>query len=593
MTRVLNRQLGKVLSLILSVAMLVTGLPVDLLGGFASVKAEEAIVAEGVEETVSVEAYNTDANGDSTDGIDVWDFGAEKLDETIYNNKLTVDIINGFYPKEDSKGNKIEPGTSGINLPSFKAGDLSYDNAGATNHRLRTSNTALTRYDSNTKKSADGTIEYKGNVYSNSAKNTNVFMQLDNVKAGDIITVIAASNGTDSTIKFDCVSDPTVKSQQYVHTAGSSVAKEYVYYAAIDGSYKFYSVDEKLVVCRVLREHTKLVTVSGDVDVSKAPGLTNPTLIFANDTTGAAVEVASSNGKYEVKLNEQYSYTVTLKDANGYVVSAGSNALTIGKGDGDKAFPVAVEKVPLKHVSGNITVNGKADPEVLGKVEGTADKISSAAKSTSAQTVSSIRPTAALNFSNIAQIPTAKNIFIAASNFICRVEIFSCSTPKLSAAAFNFSTAGAAPNIFSSSTPLKSSIFARYAVSSASANPAAAEIISTTKKTVGKISAKIPAARHKSTVSKNVTSAAVDSGKTTRGSQSFSKSAVSVSSRKISPVRKLSRAAARRNNFSRNSSSTAKIILCDKNLSAYRNAAREIPAVRTSVMPTDSALNGG
>ena len=36
-----------------------------------------------------------------------------------------------------------------------------------------------------------------------------------------------------------------------------------------------------------------------------------------------------------------------------------------------------------------------------------------------------------------------------------------------------------------------------------------------------------------------------------------------------------------------------KIILCEKNLSAYRSAAREIPAVRTSVIPTDNALSGG
>lgn len=36
-----------------------------------------------------------------------------------------------------------------------------------------------------------------------------------------------------------------------------------------------------------------------------------------------------------------------------------------------------------------------------------------------------------------------------------------------------------------------------------------------------------------------------------------------------------------------------KIILCVKNLSAYRKTAREIPAVRTKVIPTDNALSGG
>ena len=60
------------------------------------------------------------------DGLtDVWDFGAEQLDASQYDNQLTVDIINSWY---DSS---ITPGSSGNNLPDFTAGDLSWTGGGS------------------------------------------------------------------------------------------------------------------------------------------------------------------------------------------------------------------------------------------------------------------------------------------------------------------------------------------------------------------------------------------------------------------------------------------------------------------------------
>lgn len=49
--------------------------------------------------------------------MDVWDFGAEQLDKTLYENQLTVDIINSWY------ASTITAGTQGPVFPSkFTAG---------------------------------------------------------------------------------------------------------------------------------------------------------------------------------------------------------------------------------------------------------------------------------------------------------------------------------------------------------------------------------------------------------------------------------------------------------------------------------------
>ena len=79
--------------------------------------------------------------------IDVWDFGAEQLDPAVYNNLLNTTVINGWYTYSAT----IVLGTASTNnvFPSSFAsvGGLSW--IGGTNDRLRTTNTALTRYDAN------------------------------------------------------------------------------------------------------------------------------------------------------------------------------------------------------------------------------------------------------------------------------------------------------------------------------------------------------------------------------------------------------------------------------------------------------------
>ena len=83
--------------------------------------------------------------------VDVWDFGAEQLDSAKYNNMLSVEEINSWFPDK-------EAGSTGVTNGGFISSDeqLEFNGGGKVNHRLRSTNAALTRYDDKSLKDADG-----------------------------------------------------------------------------------------------------------------------------------------------------------------------------------------------------------------------------------------------------------------------------------------------------------------------------------------------------------------------------------------------------------------------------------------------------
>lgn len=283
---------------------------------------------------------------------DVWDFGAEQLDESKYNNKLTVAEINGWYPAA------VTPGSEGNTIASFTSsdGELAFNDGGKpTTHRLRTTNTALTRRDAKSLKDANGT-EYSGYIYSNSAANPDVYVAL-NCNAGDTVTVIVGSNGGDSTINFEGPSG--VEATEKFLSSGAK-AQEMKFYPKETGTYKFYSTDEKLVVARIYRSSAQTVTVSGAVTAPAA--LNGYSVAFTNTENGAVTSAAVSGGKYTAQLQVPFTYDVSLLNANGYIVTSESK-LTV---DAAKTFDVTVQAVDLVTVKGNIT---GLSAEALSKLE--------------------------------------------------------------------------------------------------------------------------------------------------------------------------------------------------------------------------------
>lgn len=328
-------------------------------------------IANETDPTTSVTGKNADGKPD------VWDFAAGAtaisdgtatayIDTDTYNNMLTEDIINGWY---DST---VTAGSSGEGIGDFSVtgedGDtlLEFYANSKTNHRIRTKNTAITRYDEKSLTGTDGNTYY-GYLYSN-ASGTGVYLGVY-LEAGDVVTAVVSSNGGDSTIVFENIDDST-DAQTYSYVAGNAGIA--TFYATQTGEYKMYSTNEKLVVARLTVEKKDYVLVSGDVTMEE--GTTEPSgtyyVQFTNDITGAVTRAKVKNGTYAAYLNEDYTYSVSLYKANGWVIKNDSTSFTLDSSlytEDDEngktyTYDVTVEAVNLVEVTGSITgldaVNG-------------------------------------------------------------------------------------------------------------------------------------------------------------------------------------------------------------------------------------------
>lgn len=273
--------------------------------------------------------------------IDVWDFGADKLDESKYNNMLTADIINGWY------GSGTAAGSTGATIGSFVTDELVFNGGGNTNNRIRGCNEAITRYDDKKAKTIeDATLN--GYVYSNNASAV-VYMGIK-LYEGDILTMYTGSNGGASTIYCESPSGKIQKAE----SNGDGV--KITFNASEYGMYKVYSINEKLVVYRAMREHTNPVQVSGTVNTADAAGIdsTGYSLRFTNKTTGAQTDVTPSGGKYSVYLNDSYAYDVSLVGANGYVIKS-NTTVDVKKGSSAVTENVTIASVDVAKITGKIT----------------------------------------------------------------------------------------------------------------------------------------------------------------------------------------------------------------------------------------------
>ncbi|MDE7269187.1 MAG: hypothetical protein K2N81_01800, partial [Acetatifactor sp.] len=295
---------------------------------------------------------------------DVWDFGAMKVDGA--NNLLTADIINGFYPE----GTKA--GTTGIQtISSFEATDSNGVVAikfvtDKSNHRIRTTNTAISRYDDKSKSGANNTT-YDGFLYSNNTSNADTVANSINgasadagradhldiyLYEGDTLTCMLGSNSNPANYKLYDPNNAEFAEYDFKNTYGVEAA---VFHAAGEGWYKLYCTDEKLVCARITRAHAPKVAVSGSIDVTKAADIpAGYGVIYTNTTTGYKTEIPVADNKYTGTVSGGYSYKVSLKDANGYVVRGGKD-FTVGTDKEAVENNLTVETVDQKTISGKVT----------------------------------------------------------------------------------------------------------------------------------------------------------------------------------------------------------------------------------------------
>ncbi len=268
---------------------------------------------------------------------DVWDFGAVQLDPVLYNNMLDELAINSWYDAA------ISPGTSGINLPSFNAGDLGYVTNNVTSDRLRTTNTNLTRWDQNIASSTN----FTGRIYVNSGGNTGRYLTL-NLAEDDEVTLFARSDAG-GTLNFVYISDPASQTDQIALPA-AEIEAEFVAKSA--GEYHVFDSTGKPSYFRVTRKAANYITITGVVDETQATGIPNGYQLQFTNAAGKVVSALASGGNYSAVLPADYTYDLSLSGANGYIITSG-NSLTVT--ESTTTHDVTILQVDLYNLSGNIT----------------------------------------------------------------------------------------------------------------------------------------------------------------------------------------------------------------------------------------------
>lgn len=286
---------------------------------------------------------------------DVWDFGAVQLDAGTYNNLLTESVMNAWYDVS------IAPGTSGIVLPAtFSAGALTW--IGSTNDRLRTTNTAITRYDAN----VASVVDYTGRIYCNGIPNVSTgfpnsrYITLT-LNEDDEIQVISRSD-TDGVLSFVYQADPVIQTNTTATSSASGTVTTSNFVAKNAGVYLLYDATAKASFYRIYRKAAVYTTVTGTVDVSAAPGIPSGYSVVFTNAAGKTWTAIVSGGTYSINVPVGYTYELSLADASGYVISTGGSIDTTGVTTPSVTHDIAVLSVNLATLSGTVTGLGDALP---------------------------------------------------------------------------------------------------------------------------------------------------------------------------------------------------------------------------------------
>ncbi|SDS65055.1 T9SS type A sorting domain-containing protein [Gramella sp. MAR_2010_147] len=266
---------------------------------------------------------------------DVWDFGATQLDESQYNNMLNEARINSWYDES------ITPGSSGNTLPDFTAGDLSFTGGGSD--RLRTTNTNLTRYDEN----IDEYEEFKGRIYINSRGATDRFMSLE-LNEDDKVTLWVLGQDGNGELHFENIANPEL--QNDVVSVGGEL-QEVSFVAKANGNYHIYDTADKPSYFRIIRTPATYTNLSGNVDLTDAPGIPEDYSIVFSIEEGKTWNAVPTDGSYQVELPIGFKYDLSLAGADGYVISSGTS---LEVSESTTTFDITIEKVEIYPVTGSI-----------------------------------------------------------------------------------------------------------------------------------------------------------------------------------------------------------------------------------------------
>ncbi|MDQ0972352.1 pectin methylesterase-like acyl-CoA thioesterase/lysophospholipase L1-like esterase [Neobacillus niacini] len=309
----------------------------------------------------NVVAFASDTSNDRK--IDIWDLGGIQTSGDLYNNIITADVL-------DSK-TTIKSGT----FVTTAFGDLTIANPSTTDRSYYYQSDGATvginssGFWGSQKYSYDDGYHANGVYYANGTGGPGRrYLTLENVVAGDKITVYGGTSNGDETIHFVhaavSVSGTTVTvkpdtSQVQDSTAAFTTSAQKVEFTAqYSGSYQIYVSAEKggkPYFQRVMR--TPGVKVSGSVNLNGSDITEGYALNFTNQKTGDTTTVnANADNSFNAVLATGYDYIVTLKNIASYRISDETKVVRTSTSDITQGKSVSFDVVAnmLVTVSGNI-----------------------------------------------------------------------------------------------------------------------------------------------------------------------------------------------------------------------------------------------
>ncbi|UXP31759.1 pectinesterase family protein [Reichenbachiella agarivorans] len=271
---------------------------------------------------------------------EVWDFGAEQLNEELYINNLNVDVMNAWFPG-------VDPGTRAQNIGGFTNGVLTFVGV-AGSDRIRTTNELLTRTDENISDNGTG---YTGRLYINSSAKRDRYLSLY-LSEDDEVTIVSRADAAGNLV-FEYMGDPEAQTDIFALT---TTPTPYSFVAKETGEYQIYDNLGKPSYYRIYHKNADYYTLTGTVDVTDAASIPDGYQISFTNEAGKEWLADVDAGSYSVDLPSGYSYDLDLVGANGYVINTGK---TIAIDETTTTFDVAIVEVSLNTVTGSITGLGE------------------------------------------------------------------------------------------------------------------------------------------------------------------------------------------------------------------------------------------
>ncbi|WP_284645749.1 pectinesterase family protein [Paenibacillus silviterrae] len=295
--------------------------------------------------------------------IDIWDFGGIQTSGDLYNNHITAEVLNS--KTTIKSGTFVTTAFGDVMIANPVTSDRSYyyESDGTT--------VGVNSYGfwGTQKHSYDDGYNANGAYYANGTGGTGRrFLTVDNVMAGDKITVYGGTSNGDETIHMvhaaisvsgtTVTVKPDVLQVQVSTAAFTTSAQKVEFTAQYSGSYQIYvtaGAGGKPYFQRVVR--TPGVKVSGTVNVNGSDISPGYALHFTNQKTGGMTTVnVNADNTFNAVLAAGYDYIATLKDITSYrisdetkVVSTSISDISAGK---SVSFDVVANK--LVNISGNI-----------------------------------------------------------------------------------------------------------------------------------------------------------------------------------------------------------------------------------------------